>query len=72
MRGYSNAVSKSYNIDRVCILDPKVNVLLFEEKACLSKCLIKHYEVEKIIAEEMRHLGAEKNTENIVLNPFIK
>ncbi len=52
--------------------DLKSKTLLYEEKTCINRCISKHLEVEKVVAEEMRHLGAEKNIENIVFNPFIK
>ena len=72
MKELSIAASKIRNLIRVCVRSFEKKAILFEEKNCISQCLAKHYEVEKIVGEEMRHLGAEKNTENNVLNPFIK
>lgn len=46
--------------------------MYFEERLCIDKCLDKHLEVETVVAEEMRNLGAEKNENNNVFNPFIK
>jgi hypothetical protein len=48
------------------------NIIAFEEKLCIDRCLGKHLEVEKVVAEELRHFGLEKNVENNVFNPFIK
>jgi len=55
-----NVISKANFFIRFCIKTLKYKQLLYEEKDCFKNCLNKIKEVDKIVALQMKHLGAEK------------